>query len=192
MVRAQITYNLDTSFHMLRHFSCLPDQLKEELLSKGYSIQQFEDSLTAPGSRFDAAFADSVDLLLDRVFVDSTYTESSGLNGNVLIHALARTDRFPDGVGDCGVVSKSALDEDSISKIFWKKNRGISLMHLDVLQLPRTGEYTLIFKPATGHYIFITAFPGPPAMPLPDRKMNANLFRRCVEFWDQHVFLTEL
>lgn len=189
MVRSQITYNLDTSFHMLRHLSCLSDELEKELLSKGYTKLQIEESLTAPGSRFDSPFADSVALLLDRVFDDSTFTESAGLNGNVLIHAQVKSERFPTGVGDCGVVSKSALDEDSRPRIYWKKNRGVALMHLDVPALPRTGEYTLILKPATDHYIFITAFPGPPALPLPDPKMSAELLTACREYWVEHVFL---
>ncbi len=192
MVRAQIIFDLDTSFHMLRHFSSLPDELEKELLLSGYARQQIEDSLAAPGSRFDPSFADTVSTLLDRIFDESTFTESAGLNGNILIHAQVKSQFFPTGIGDCGVVSLESLDAVSKSKIYYRKNRGIELMHLDVEKLPRTCEYTLIIKPANGHYIFITSFPGPPAMPLPDLKMSSELLTACREFWGKYVFLIKL
>ena len=189
MVRSEITYNLDTSFHMLRHFSSLPKVLEKELLTKGYSSEQINESLNAPGSRFDISFANSVDMLLARLFENSSFTENTGLNGNKLIHAVVSPKMFPTGVGNCGVVSLESLDTISKSKIYYKKNRGIEVMHLEVDSLPRTCEYTVILKPANGHYIFITAFPGPPAMPLPDPKMNKELLAICRKFWDEHIFL---
>jgi hypothetical protein len=189
MVRSEITYNLDTSFHMLRHFSSLPEVLEKELLTKGYSSEQIKESLNAPGSRFDTSFANSVDKLLVRLLESSSFIEDIGLNGNMMIHAVVSSNLFPSGVGNCGVVSLESLDVVSKSKIYFRKNRGIELMHLDVEKLPRTCEYTVILKPANGHYIFITAFPGPPAMPLPDPKMNEDLLATCREYWDEHVFL---
>ena len=57
--------------------------------------------------------------------------------------------------------------------------------------IPSSHEYTIILKPIESSLIFITAFPGPPAMPLPDFKMERSLFEACELYWNQHVFLVE-
>jgi len=45
------------------------------------------------------------------------------------------------------------------------------------------------WEPAVDHWIFITAFPGPPALPIPDFRMSPELNEACQTFWDEHVFL---
>jgi hypothetical protein len=174
---------------MLRHFEQSSSGIEEELLSKGYALKDIRQNLTLPGSRFDAYFAKSINELLDRFFVHSTYSITSGLNGNLLIQAAAHTDEFLDGIGTYAVVPKSSIDSLEQSNIYWERNRDINLMHLDIKQLPRTHEFTVVLKPANAHYIFITAFPGSSAMPLPDHTMSKKLYQECRDFWDAHVFL---
>jgi hypothetical protein len=174
---------------MLRHFKEIPASLKEQLFAKGYSQAEIEESLHAPGSRFGSQFVNSIDQLLDRLFTDCTYSVREGLNGNLLVHAVLSIDKFQTGVGTCGVVSIDSLEESQRSKVYRKKNRDVMLWHLDVKELPKTGEFTLILKPTNDHFIFITAFPGPPAMPLPDHRMSNELYDACGTYWDKHVFL---
>lgn len=189
MVRSQITHNLDSAYHMLRHFECLPVKLEEKLIAKGYSKNEIKVSLEAPGSRFSLNFAQTIEDLLDRLFIDSSYTIGEGMNGNLLIHAASTPEKYSGEVGTCGVMAIDSLEEALRAKIYSKKNRGIDLLHLDVHELPQTDEFTLILKPANEHFIFITAFPGPPALPLPDHRMPSELYNSSRIFWDNHAFL---
>lgn len=190
MVRSQIIYNLESAYHMLRHFECLPVVLEEKLIAKGYSKAELEVSLEAPGSRFSLNFAQTIEDLLDRLFFDSSYSKVEGINGNLLIHAAVTPDKFSGKVGTCGVMAIDSLQEAMRAKIYRKKNRGVEQWHLDVEKLPKTNDFTVVLEPLKENFIFITAFPGPPAMPLPDHKMPLNIFKSCSKFWDSHVFLT--
>ena len=189
MVRSEIVHTLDSAFHMLRHFEELPAPLAEQLLAKGYAKETMEESLRAPGSRFATDFAQTIEDLLDRLFIDSSFSVGDGMNGNLLVHATVNSDKFNGGVGTCGVVAIDSLEESLRPKIYREKNRGVELWHLDVVELPQTDEFTLILKPANEHFIFITAFPGPPALPLPDHRMPSALYDTCRTFWENHVFL---
>ena len=189
MVRSQITHTLDSAFHMLRHFEVLPVVLQEQLVAKGYSTTAMKNSLGAPGSRFSANFAQTIEDLLDRLFIQSSYTVGEGMNGNLLVHAAVVPEKYSGEVGTCGVMAIDTLEESMRAKIYRKKNRGVELLHLDVVELPQTDEFTLILKPANEHFIFITAFPGPPALPLPDHRMPSALYDTCRTFWENHVFL---
>ncbi len=189
MVRSEIVHTLDSSFHMLRHFVEMTPVLAEQLLGKGYTPTDLEESLQTPGSRFDAGFASSIDQLLDRLFTASTYEVHMGMNGNQNVHARVHAEQFVNGIGTAGIMAKAALSDAERSRLYLKKNRDALLWHLDVSELPRTGEFTLILKPATDHRIFITAFPGPPALPIPDHRMSKDLYDACRSFWDEYVFL---
>ena len=189
MVRSQIIHTLDSAYHMLRHFECLPVELEEKLIAKGYSKNEMKVSLEVPGSRFSLNFAQTIEDLLDRLFIDSSYSIGEGINGNLLIHAAVTPDKFSGKVGTCGVMAIDSLEEVMRAKIYRKKNRGIDLLHLDVIELPQTDEFTLILKPANEHLIFITAFPGPLALPLPDHRMPSDLYDASRIFWDNHTFL---
>ncbi|MBM3455388.1 MAG: hypothetical protein FJX80_09600 [Bacteroidetes bacterium] len=190
MVRSQIIHNLESAYHMLRHFECLPFVLEEKLITKGYSKADIKVSLEAPGSRFSLNFAQTIEDMLDRLFIDSSYKKVEGINENLLIHAIVTPEKCIGEVGTCGVIAIDSLEEAMRAKIYRKKNRGVELWHLDVEKLPKTNNFTVILKPSEENFIFITAFPGPPAMPLPNHKMPLNIFKFCSKFWDSHVFLT--
>jgi len=189
MVRSQIIHNLDSAHHMLRHFEVLPVVLERKLIERGYSKAEMKDSLEAPGSRFSLNFAQTIEDMLDRLFIDSSYSKGEGINGNLLIHASITPEKYSGEVGTCGVMAIHSLEEAMRDKIYRKKNRGVELLHLDVQELPKTYEFTLILKPANEHLIFITAFPGPPALPLPDHRMPSDLYDASRIFWDNHAFL---
>ncbi|MBM3454449.1 MAG: hypothetical protein FJX80_04795 [Bacteroidetes bacterium] len=189
MVRSQIIHNLESAYHMLRHFECLPVVLEEKLIAKGYSKAEMEVSLESPGSRFSLNFAQTIEDLLDRLFIDSSYSKVEGINGNLLIHAAVTPEKCSGEVGTCGVMAIDSLQEAMRAKIYRKKNRGVEQWHLDVEKLPKTNDFTVILKPSKENFIFITAFPGSPAMPLPDAKMTLTQFETCSKFWESHVFL---
>ena len=187
----QIDYTLVNQFHMLRHFQDTSDELIEQLRHSGYSNGEIKTELSEPGSRFYKNFADNITSLLKKVFKYG-FTETIGANGNQVLTGKADSNDFIGGVGSKSVVSVSDLIESETAKVFFKKNRGIDLMHLNVDELPTTFDYTIILKPINGRFIFITAFPGEPAMPLPDHKLESALYDQCKQYWDNRVFLVKM
>jgi hypothetical protein len=87
------------------------------------------------------------------------------------------------------VVPINEISADQKSQIFYEKNRNFPLSLLLVDVLPVTNQCTLILKPSVDGYVFISAFSGESAMPIPDYKMTKAQFDACKNFWDQHVFL---
>ena len=190
MENEKIIYSLQNEFHMLRHFEGVSDELREQLLISGKTQESIERELAEPGSRFYSNFAPDITTLLQRLFSD-VYVEELGGNGNIVLKGAANASTFPNGIGTLSVVPLENIPIEDRDRIYYQVNRGVSLKHLKVDILPSTLVYTVILKPIEAKNQFITAFPGPPAMPLPVDTMEKNLFESCKIFWDSHVFLVE-
>jgi hypothetical protein len=184
-----IKYGLETQFHMLRHVEFISKQFMNELQSAGYSCSQIEKELAEPGSRFSRSFAENIPQLLEKIFKYG-FVERKGSNGNLILNGFAPKIDFLAGIGTKSVISINDLSYQQQQKIVIKNNRGVDLLHLELDTLPSTLEYTVILKPVEDGYIFITAFPGDPAMPLPNPAMSQDLFDECKLYWEGHVFLS--
>lgn len=185
-----IQYNLQSEFHMLRHFETIDNATQEVLLSNGYTLSQIQQELSLPGSKFFSNFANDIKELLEKV-LHHPYKKSTGINGNHIIESEMPTSEYPNGIGTKAVVSLDEISKEQQSQIFHEKNRGFPLAHLVVDELPVTNQCTLILKPIPEGYAFISAFSGESAMPIPDFKMTKVQFDACKVYWDKHVFLKE-
>ena len=186
----EILYGIDSQYHMLRHFESSSNELIKELINLGYTTKQIERELREPGSRFSRSFATDIPTLLEMVFINGFSTQI-GSNGNIILNGSVIEKDYVSGIGTKSVVSVKDLGDLERIRIFIKKNRGVDLLHLEVDVLPSTLEFTIILKKVSSGYVFITAFPGEPAMPLPDIKMENSLFDQCRRYWDDHVFLVK-
>lgn len=186
----KIKYRIDNDFHMLRHFERMDEQLQLNLLRAGYIERAIKAELKLPGSRFFASFAMDIPGLLDRICqypfnLLETVDRIVQLNGQV-----PSTD-FPNGIGTKAVVHFDELSASERAGIFLQKNRGLDLLHLQVDKIPPTWEFTLVLRPTQQGHVFITAFPGPPALPLPHHRLGRKRQDECRAFWAEHVFLVE-
>lgn len=187
---ADINIGIQSQFHMLRHFEGISDELRVQLLISGKTQESIDSELAEPGSRFYSNFATDITTLLQRLFSD-VYVEELGGNGNIVLKGAANASTFPNGIGTKSVVPLEIIPIEDRDRIYYQVNRGVSLKHLKVEKLPITNEYTVILKPTDDKTLFITSFPGPPAMPLPDHQMNKDLYDKCKYFWEDHVFLVK-
>lgn len=190
MVPSDIHIGPQSAFHMLRHFEGIQDDLREQLIRSGRTAEAIDKELNEPGSRFNPRFARNIEGLLTQILKDG-YKEERSANGNIVWVGSANELQFPNGAGTLSVVHIDTIPEKGRNKLFYRKNRGVQLLHYQVDQLPDTAEYTVILKPTNQRPIFITAFPGPPAMPLPDRTMEKSLYEQCKSYWECHVFLVQ-
>jgi len=186
----KIKYRIDNAFHMLRHFEGMDEHLQSSLLRAGHVEKTIQSALTLPGSRFFSNFALDIPSLLKRAFhypfvLLETGDRTIQMNGQV-----PPTD-FPNGIGTKAVVHVDELSATERAGIFLKKNRGLDLLHLQVNKIPPTWEFTLVLRPTQQGHVFITAFPGPPALPLPQHRLSRKRQEECRAFWDAHVFLVE-
>lgn len=186
----EIKYGIDSQFHMLRHFIGITAELRNELLASGRTEDVIEKELDQVGSRFYSDFADDINGLLKRL-IDGGYEEEKGVNGNIVLKGKADMGLFPKGVGTLSVVSLNDIPKTKRKEIYHSKNRGVDLMHFKVEDLPSTNNFTIILKPTQTTPVFITAFPGLPAMPLPERNMQKLVYDQCVKYWNSHVFLVK-
>ena len=183
-----VQFNLQSEFHMLRHFESVDDITMKQLLDNGYSQNQIQEELLLPGSKFFSHFANDLNELLEKV-LQHPFQKSTGINGNRIIESEMPKSEYPNGIGTKAVVSLDEISKEQQSQIFYEKNRGFPLAHLLVEVLPVTNQCTLILKPIPEGYAFISAFSGATAMPIPDFKMTKAQFEACKLFWNKHVFL---
>jgi len=186
----KIKYRIDNAFHMLRHFEGMDEQLQANLLKAGYVEKAFKEALALPGSRFFANFAMDIPGLLNRVFqYPFVLLETEGRN--IQLNGQVPPADFPNGIGSRAVVPVDELFASQRAGIFLRKNRGLDLLHLHVDKIPPTWEFTLVLRPTQQGHVFITAFPGPPALPLPQHRFNRKKQEEYRAFWEAHVFLVE-
>lgn len=183
-----IKYTLVNQLHMLRHFEGLSDALDASLLRAGYSAKGIQKELTEPGSRFFATFAQDIPALLERIF-QYPLKEIPGDNGNLLLHGVAAHIEFPHCIGTRAVLPLASIPPTDRNRISSRRNRGIDLLHLEVEEIPSTAEFTLVLRPTNHGHVFITAFPGPPSMPLPHHRLKKPIYEQCKAYWQNHVFL---
>jgi hypothetical protein len=182
--------NLDSELHMIRHFNYVSENLRNKLTEKDISSSHIDHYLSVPGSRFYTSFASDINQLLVKAFMFD-FSHQLGDNGNWLLNFKIPNSEFPSGIGTKTVVNINEISISEHLNIYVEKNRGVPLLHLNVKSLPITNEFVIILKPVSDRFIFISAFPGPPAMPLPIDTMEKNLFESCKTFWDSHVFLVK-
>ena len=183
-----IQYNLQSAFHMLRHFETATPEINSTLINKGYSQKDIDNELSLVGSKFNEAFATDISGLLER-FKQYSFIETIGLNGNLILECNVPVSDFPNGIGTQAVISIQDIPENERRFIYLKKNREVELLHYKVSNFPTANVCTLILKPVKKGYLFISAFSGAPAMPIPLSTMDLALYSSCKKFWDAHVFL---
>ena len=185
-----IKYRIDNAFHMLRHFEGMDEQLQANLLRAGHVEKNIQAELTLPGSRFFATFASDIPGLLNRICLYPSVILETG-DRNIQLNGQVSSIDFPKGIGTKAVLHVDELSASQRAAIFLRKNRGLDLLHLQVDKVPPTWEFTLVLRPTQQGHVFITAFPGPPALPLPQHRLGRKRQEECKAFWDKHVFLVE-
>jgi hypothetical protein len=175
-------------FHMLRHFEIIDPVRIEKIIHMGFDANQIDEQLNLLGSRFFAEFATDIPTILV-LTTKYGYATVEGLNGNIVLSISVPKTDFPFGIGSNAVVAISELTNIQKSEIYFQLNRGAHLLHLKVLEYPKTSTYTVVIKKKLDEYHFITAFPGEPGMPIPNEGMDQNLHQKCLEYWSNHVFL---
>jgi hypothetical protein len=186
----KIKYRIDNAFHMLRHFDGVDEQLQSNLLRAGHVEKTIQAALILPGSRFFSEFASDIPGLLNRVFLCPFMILETD-DRNIQLNGKVPTTDFPNGIGTRAVLPVDELSAPQRAGIFLQKNRGLDLLHLQVDKIPPTWEFTLVLRPTQQGHVFITAFPGPPAKPLPQHRFSRKRQQECRAFWDVHVFLVE-
>jgi hypothetical protein len=175
---------------MLRHFEGMDEQLQSNLLRAGHVEKTIHAALTLPGSRFFSNFALDISGLLNRVFHYPFDLMETG-DRNIQLNGQVPPTDFPNGIGTRAVVPVDELSASERAGIFLRKNRALDLLHLQVDKIPPTWEFTLVLRPTQQGHVFITAFPGQPALPLPKHRFSRKKYDECKAFWDAHVFLVE-
>ncbi len=186
----KLSYNDHALFHMLRHFEYINDNARNCLLERGYQHKAINENLAIPGSKFDQEFASDIKSLLIQ-FSGKQIIETRETQKYLELVFRFSKPQFPTGIGSLGVYDKNKLAQISTKEPYRKWNRGQFLWHAIVEELPRTEFLTVVVNlQATAHFL-ITAFPGLPTMPLPNKKMKQSVYEAALSYWEEKVFLEE-
>lgn len=186
----KLSYNDHALFHMLRHFEYINDNARNCLLERGYQQKAINENLAIPGSKFDQEFASDIKSLLIQ-FSGKQIIETRKTQKYLELVFRFSKPQFPTGIGSLGVYDKNKLAQISTKEPYRKWNRGQFLWHAIVEELPRTEFLTVVVNlQATAHFL-ITAFPGLPTMPLPNKKMKQSVYEAALSYWEEKVFLEE-
>lgn len=183
-----LSYNDHTMFHMLRHFEFVNEQARLCVSERGYSDESIDEFLRMPGSKFHRSFATDIKSLAEQLKFGKACQMQERKKYQEIILEFNQT-QYPDGIGTMGVCNRSELATFNASIPFLKTNRGLQLWHAKVDQIPTTQQLTIVVKKQSSSYFLITAFPGLPSLPLPQKKMNTSDLELSKQYWADKVFL---
>ena len=177
----EIRCNMDTLYHCLTHFSSISEEAVEVLQQAGYSLEQIEEQLAKPGSKFSSSFGMSPMQVLDRL----------GVRCPEVLKNLPEPD--PDGrirlsfamdqtIGTDGVVDVRTLSEDELSAMRTESRNGCLIRKVRISRKVPTCECQMILAEDDDCLHVITLYPGVKAPPLP-RNGEPD------PFWDNHCFI---
>lgn len=184
----QLSFNDHTLFHMVRHFESLSENGIKCLLNRGYTASDIELNHTMAGSKFYSLFANDIKTLVEQCSF-GTIIQCQPRKKYQEIVLRFDENLFPNGIGTVGVCNKNDLSKLKASEPILKLNRGVSVLHATVSNLPKCSELTVVVKKQSSSYFLITAFPGLPALPLPHIKMNSQELELSKQYWSEQVFL---
>jgi hypothetical protein len=181
-------YNDHTMFHMLRHFELVNQQAIGCVRERGYSNDSIVEFLKMPGSKFHRSFATDIKSLAERLKLGNPVQMQERKKYLEIIVDFNQTE-YPEGIGTLGVCNRTELATIKASIPFLKMNRGWELWHAKVMQIPTTHQLTIVVKKQSSTYFLITAFPGLPSLPLPQKNMNTLDLELSKQYWEDKVFL---
>jgi len=188
MEKEKIEVTVGTKFHMVRHFSQISSNYISDLTQNGYNLENISEQFKLPSSRFYPEFANSIDEIINKLYLFGFSTHQS-INGNNVLLCSVPSSKYSKGIGTNVVIEKKSLPKSHLSTLYFENNRGYPIRHLKLTSLPSTNKFYVIIKPIATSYILITAFPGTLALPVPNKSMNKIVYNKCKLFWDQHVIL---
>jgi hypothetical protein len=184
----QLTYNDHTLFHMLRHFEYVNELARECLKDRGYSMGVIDENLAIPGSKFHETFANDIKSLVEQLKLGKAIQILKRKKYREIIFDFNQTE-FTNGIGTLGVCNQNELNALNASEPKLKMNRGIQLWHATISKMPTINQLTLVVKKQSTSWFLITAFPGLPALPLPQKNMNPIDLELSKQYWADKVFL---
>ncbi len=184
----QLTYNDHTLFHMLRHFEYVNELARECLKDRGYSMGVIDENLAIPGSKFHETFANDIKSLVEQLKLGKAIQILERKKYREIIIDFNQTE-FTNGIGTLGVCNQNELNALNASEPKLKMNRGIQLWHATISKMPTINQLTLVVKKQSTSWFLITAFPGLPALPLPQKNMNPIDLELSKQYWADKVFL---
>ena len=184
----QLTYNDHTLFHMLRHFEYVNELARECLKDRGYSMGVIDENLAIPGSKFHETFANDIKSLVEQLKLGKAIQILERKKYREIIFDFNQTE-FTNGIGTLGVCNQNELNALNASEPKLKMNRGIQLWHATISKMPTINQLTLVVKKQSTSWFLITAFPGLPALPLPQKNMNPIDLELSKQYWADKVFL---
>jgi hypothetical protein len=184
----QLSYNDHTLFHILRHFEYVNEHARICLIDRGYTLEAIDENLAMPGSKFHQDFATDIKTLSEQLKFGKAIHDHERKKYQEIVLDFDKN-KFPNGIGTLGVCNRKELEHLNASEPILKKNRRIELWHVSVNQMPTTHQLTIVVKKQSASYFLITAFPGLPALPLPQRKMNPFDLELSKLYWADKVFL---
>jgi hypothetical protein len=183
-----LCYNDHTLFHLLRHFEYVNELARIYLNDKGYSNEEIDENRKMPGSKFHKSFTTDIKSLVNQLKSGKIIQMQERKKYQEIIFDFNRTE-FANGIGTLGVCNRMELGNLNASEPILKNNRGLDLWHASVNQMPTTHQLTIVVKKQSTSYFMITAFPGLPVLPLPQKKMNPLDFELSKNYWADKVFL---
>jgi len=184
----ELGYNDHTLFHMIRHFQNININARVCLNGRGYTPEVIDENLKMTGSKFHKNFATDIKTLVEQIKKGKIASSQERKKYQEIIIEYDQI-QFPNGIGTLGICNRNELDTWNASIPILKMNRGVQLWHATVSQMPITHQLTIVIKKQTTSNFLITAFPGLPVYPLPQKWMKTLELEAAKKYWWDKVFL---
>lgn len=174
-----IVYTYEALYHSLTHFEKLDENLLQHLISAGYTVDEIQQQLSRPGSKFFASFACSPMEVMDKICpqTDTFVFPEPDEEGRIRLSF-----KYINPIGKSGIISMDDLNIEEKASIYVEERNGCQIKKVRTLKETQTDECQIVMEKIGKDYSLITMFPGIAAPPI-SKNQEAD------PFWDNHCFI---
>lgn len=183
------------AFHCLTHFEMINDEYRTCLNKCAYSDAEINVRLSAAGSKFFPSFATSLSEVFHYLFANfgDAFINFAWYENTARLSFVIDDKHFPEGIGNCNMVSLDALSEQERRCLTRVDRNGFNVLLLNkncrtTPLLTNTNECNLILY-NKAEPTLKTVFPGIFAPRMPDKwSMTMSQYIESNDFWNTHCF----
>ena len=184
---------LNSQFHILRHFSRIDEDFRQELKTKtGFSDKEINAELALSGSKFYPAFVKNPLQLWDKILNHPKFSlpeTNDWKQKRFVVVLLFDQSEYPEGIATDSLVSLDQLLPEERIHLQKKERGGYLVNQVRISRNNSTRQINVIFGDET-QPILKTIFPGIYAPPFPDAvRQSDSEFTANTAFWEQHAFI---
>lgn len=188
----EIVFDPQTRMHIIKHFSVLSDGFMCKMMVAKKSIEEIQQRLALPGSKFFSDYAADPDELFkkSKEIIISNLNQLQWINSKCEFRFNIPLSDYPLGIGTDNLIHRKELSEMQQAKIKYREISGSSIGCVEGVSSKTSTLNIILQKQSDIQFRVVTMFPGKMAPAFPSSySKGSNPYNESMAFWKENYFI---